>query len=161
MNKLIYKIGFCVAAFLLFVMAYMPMHQSYKCMLQLVNYTGEGAYIIVSVIDGSGNYQETLKVIGEDEQWYPDLKNWHSFHKDSGQDIDGITGATIAGGERTVFSFYLDEKYLDKDYTLRIETAVEDQDYHLDDVNLPILSDKLTGTVEGSGYIRYIKLLNK
>ncbi|MEM9528228.1 MAG: DUF2271 domain-containing protein, partial [Bacteroidota bacterium] len=80
----------------------------YKCMVQLVNYTGEGAYIIVSVLDENDNYLKTLRVIGDDEEWYPDLEEWYAFHQRTGEDIDGITGATIAGGERTIFAFEVD-----------------------------------------------------
>ena len=130
-------------------------------MIQLINYTGEGAYIIVSVLDNEDNYQETLRVIGKGEVWYPDLREWYAYYQKSGQDIDGISGATISGGERAIFSFDINEKYIDSNFKLRIETAVEDQEYHKDDIRMPILSDATSEKIEGTGYIRYIKLLKQ
>lgn len=133
----------------------------YKCMVQLVNYTGEGAYVIVSVLDQDDNYVKTLRVIGNDEEWYPDLKQWYAFHERTQEDIDGITGATISGGERTVFALEVDAEYVGKNNKLRFETAVEDQKYVKDDIILPLTEATLSGKHEGSDYIRYIKLLGK
>ena len=161
MQKRLLKFGLSVLAVFQLVAFTAPPSKNYKCMLQLVNYQGEGAYIIVSVLDAEGQYQETLRVIGKDAQWYPDLKEWYAYFTASKQAVDGLSGATISGGERTVFSFNLNEKYMDSNHILRIETAVEDQEYHIDDVKLPIISDAFSGKVEGSGYVRYIKLLEK
>ena len=36
----------------------------YKCMLQMSNYMGEGAYVVVSLINPKGNYEKTLYVHG-------------------------------------------------------------------------------------------------
>lgn len=38
-----------------------------KCMIQMTNYTGEGAYIIVSLMNTKGEYEETLQVLGKDQ----------------------------------------------------------------------------------------------
>jgi len=43
-------------------------------MLQLNNYTGEGAYIVVLLINKNDEYEKTLYVLGDDKKWYPDLK---------------------------------------------------------------------------------------
>jgi len=52
----------------------------YKCMLQMSNYMGEGAYVVVSLINPKGNYEKTLYVMGEDKKWYKTLKEWHKFY---------------------------------------------------------------------------------
>ena len=49
----------------------------YKCMIQMTNYMGEGAYIVVSLINKDNAYDKTLYVMGSDKKWYPDLKEWH------------------------------------------------------------------------------------
>ena len=51
----------------------------YKCMLQMANYTGEGAYIAISVINPQGQYEKTLAILGDDNEWYKTLKEWHKF----------------------------------------------------------------------------------
>ena len=101
------------------VKPHLASHQ-YKCMVQLMNYTGEGAYIVVSIIDKEGSYVKTLQVLGDDEEWYPELPKWWSFYESKNKpDIDGITGATIAGGERSMFLLEIDESYLDNGGTSR------------------------------------------
>lgn len=49
----------------------------YKCLLQTTSYTGEEAYIVVSLINPSGNYEKTLYIMGPDKQWYNSFKEWH------------------------------------------------------------------------------------
>ncbi|MEM9822242.1 MAG: DUF2271 domain-containing protein [Bacteroidota bacterium] len=132
----------------------------YKCMVQLVNYTGEGAYIMVSLLDNNGKYLKTLQVLGDDEEWYPDLPKWWKFHRDNDKPkIDAITGATIAGGERSIFVLEIEDALLDSGNQLRFETAVEDQDYHEKDLQIPLTTKNVKGKFEGSGYIRYVRMI--
>ena len=73
-----------------------------KCMIQMVNYTGEGAYVIISLIDPEGAYEETLYVQGKDNEWYSEISEWWKFYGKQRPDVDAISGETIAGGERTI-----------------------------------------------------------
>ncbi|MEL6718395.1 MAG: DUF2271 domain-containing protein [Bacteroidota bacterium] len=134
--------------------------QTYKCMVQLKNYRGHGAYIVVSVLNKDKEYVKTLRVLGDDEEWYPDLSEWWAFRsQDDKPNIDGITGATIAGGERSIFVLEIDEALIVEGNSLRFETAVEDQEYHSVDLEVPMTKESLSGTFEGSGYIRYVRMI--
>lgn len=148
-----------VLGFLLLGTAPVADKSSYKCMVQLTNYHGEGAYMIVSLIDPKGKYEKTLYVMGQDEEWYPDMVEWWSFQKETKEDIDGISGATIAGGERTLCVFEVAADKLDAGYTLRFETAVEEQKYYVSDLEIPYTSENTTGKFDGTGYIRYIRIM--
>lgn len=131
----------------------------YKCLIQLKNYDGEGAYIIVSLLDAEGKYLETLQVIGDDDEWYHEIDEWWGFYGKKRNDIDAITGATITGGQRTVKVIKLDESKIDSGYKLRFETAVEDKGYYADDVEFELTSDNVKNKFEGKGFIRYIRML--
>ncbi|WP_394340564.1 DUF2271 domain-containing protein [Mesonia aquimarina] len=134
--------------------------QKYKCMVQLKNYEGEGAYVVVSVIDKDNNYVKTLQVLGDDEKWYPDITTWWSFFETANTpDVNAITGATIAGGERSIFTFQLNENDLQAGHKLRFETAVEQQDYHEKDLETLLDKKNLKNKFEGTGYIRYVRIL--
>ncbi len=134
--------------------------QKYKCMIQLTNYTGEGAYIIVSVVDAENNYLKTLRILGEDEEWYQDLVSWWKFYEQGSRpELDGITGATIAGGERSIFVLDIDEALIDSGNQLRFETAVEHQKYVEEDLQIPLTKQSLSGKFEGSEYIRYVRII--
>ena len=63
MNKIL-KLALVLV--LLFAQPKLSMAQTskYKCMIQMTNYMGEGAYIAVSLIDSKGAYEKTLYVLG-------------------------------------------------------------------------------------------------
>lgn len=128
-------------------------------MIQLKNYTGEGAYVIVSLLDETGTYQETLYVQGKDPEWYNEITEWWKFYGKRRPDIDAISGATVGGGERTITVLKIPKEKIDSGYTLRFETAVEDQEYYEADLEFALTTENLKGSKEGSGFIRYVRLM--
>jgi hypothetical protein len=136
-----------------------PAKSSYKCMIQMKNYNGEGAYVIISLLNPNGSYEKTLYVQGADDEWYFDLKEWWEFQGKKRTNIDAITGATISGGARTISIIDIPDDALNKGYKLRFETAVEDQEYYKDDVEFDITSENVKAKIEGKGFIRYIRMM--
>lgn len=134
-------------------------NNKYKCMIQMTNYEGEGAYVVISLLNPEGAYEKTLYVQGDDEEWYHDIDEWWKFHGKVRSDIDAITGATISGGNRTVSVIEIPNDKIDKGYKIRFETAVEDQEYYADDVQFELTSESVKSKVEGKGFIRYIRLI--
>lgn len=132
---------------------------SYKCMIQLTNYSGEGAYIVVSLLNPAGDYEKTLYVQGDDEEWYSDIIEWWKYQGKARTNIDAITGATVSGGGRTISVLKIDNNKIDKGYTLRFETAVEDQEYYANDVAFELTSENLKNKFEGTGFIRYVRMM--
>ncbi len=132
---------------------------TYKCMIQLKNYTGEGAYITISLLNPKGEYEKTLYVVGDDEEWYSDIIEWWKFQEKTRANIDAITGATVSGGGRTISLLHIDNDKIDKGYKIRFESAVEDQEYYKDDVAFELTSENLKGKFEGNGFIRYVRLM--
>lgn len=129
----------------------------YKCLLQLINYTGEGAYIVVSLINPKGEYEKTLRVMGADKEWYPDIKEWHKAQKKKPQNVSAVTGASVGQGDRTTFTFDLDQKQLNAGYKIRFESAVENKEYFVNDVEIPLTTESLAAKTDGKGYIRYVR----
>ena len=131
--------------------------EKYKCMLQMSTYVGEGAYVVVSLINPKGGYEKTLYVMGDDKQWYNTLKEWHKFASKK-PTVSARTGASVTAGDRSVTTFEIDAAKMNKGYKLRFETAVEDQKYHVNDVEIPLTTEGILHKSEGKGYIRYVKL---
>lgn len=129
----------------------------YKCMIQMTNYMGEKAYLVVSLINKDGSYSKTLSVLGGDKKWYPDIKEWHKAYKKKPTNISAITGASIAGGDRSVVTLNLEKDKINTGYKLRFETAVEDKPYHVKDVEIPLTTGALAAKTDGTGYIRYVR----
>ncbi|WP_240773452.1 DUF2271 domain-containing protein [Pontibacter sp. SGAir0037] len=129
----------------------------YKCLLQMSNYMGEGAYIVVSLINPKGEYEKTLYVMGDDKQWYSSLKEWHKFYSKKPGNISAITGASVAGGDRSVTVFEIENSKINANYKLRFETAVEDKEYYVKDLEIPLTKESLSAKNEGTGFIRYVR----
>lgn len=131
----------------------------YKCMIQMTNYTGEAAYVVISLINPQGEYEKTLYVQGDDDEWYHDISDWWKFYGKKRGNLDAITGATIAGGARTISVIDIEDSKIDAGYSIRFETAVEDQEYYTKDVQFPLTSENVKSKQNGTGFIRYIRMM--
>ncbi|MEP5340823.1 MAG: DUF2271 domain-containing protein [Algibacter sp.] len=132
---------------------------SYKCMIQMIDYSGEGAYITISLLNPKGEYEKTLYVQGDDDEWYSDITAWWKFHGKVRTDIDAVTGATIGGGERAISVIRIEDNKIDTGYKIRFESAVEDQAYYKDDVEFELTSASVKSKIEGHGFIRHVRLM--
>ncbi len=134
--------------------------QKYKCMIQMTNYTGEGAYVVISLMNPQGEYDKTLYVQGDDKEWYHDITQWwKNVYGKKRPNIDAITGATISGGKRAIVVLEIEKDKIDTQHKIRFETAVEDQEYHVSDVEFELTSEELKNKKEGNGFIRYIRMI--
>lgn len=134
---------------------------SVKCLIQMTNYTGEGAYVVISLINPEGPYDQTLYVQGKDKEWYSDITEWWKFYGKRRPNIDAISGATVSGGERTVNVLKIPNDKIDAGYSIRFETAVEDQEYYTDDVQFELTSESVKSKIEGKGFIRYVRMITQ
>ncbi|CAM3576390.1 DUF2271 domain-containing protein [Zobellia roscoffensis] len=133
---------------------------NYKCMIQLTNYTGEGAYIVVSILDTNEEYQETLYVQGDDNEWYRDIEKWwKNVYGIRRPNVDAIVGETVTGGQRKMTVLKIPVDKIDVGYKIRFESAVEDNEYFKSDVEFELTTENLKSKKEGKGYIRYVRML--
>jgi hypothetical protein len=131
-----------------------------KCMIQMKDYTGEAAYVIISLIDNHNNYLKTLYIQGKDNKWFSEITSWWTFYGKYRPNIDAISGATIGSGKRLMNKFDVPNDAFGKGYKLRFETAVEDNAYYEQDIEVALLSvSGLNSKIQGKGYISYIRML--
>lgn len=156
--KLLFRFGAALVLVAVLSLQATAQSQKYKCLLQMANYSGEGAYIVVSLLNSQGNYEKTLAVMGDDKKWYKSLKQWHKFNQKKPSDLSAVTGASISGGNRSIVTFNIDASKINKGYKLRFESAVEDNKYHADDVEVTLSTQGMSEKTEGKGYIRYMQL---
>lgn len=133
----------------------------YKCMIQMQNYTGKEAYLVISLINPQGQYDKTLAVLGDDQEWYNTIKEWDKFRKKKKEKLNGITGASVAAGSRATRVLEFETNKLNKGYSLRFESAVETQKYYVKDAEIPLTSAILDNKegVKAEGYIRLIRFV--
>ena len=157
-KKLLLTVAVVVALLTVSFVAQQATVKKYKCLIQLTNYKGDGAYIVASLINPQGKYEQTLQVLGDDPEWYDDLTEWWKFYGKR-QTIDGITGETISGGERAVKVITIEDSKLNKGYKIRFETAVEDNKYYTQDAEVELKTENLNTKINGKGYIRYVRIM--
>ncbi len=126
-------------------------------LVQLTDYSGDDAYFSLYLVDADDRYVRTLWVSGDDERWYKDLPRWWKYVGRAPQDLDAITGASTASGDRSIIRIELEDEVLDAGYKVRVETAVEDQQNHPVDVEVALESALGGERVPGTGYVRYIR----
>ncbi len=157
MSKL-YKISlFCFLLLVSLTGTVVAQTTKYKCMIQMTNYIGDGAYIAISLIDPKGNYEKTLYILGSDKKWYKTLKDWKAFTNKKPANISAITGASVTGGDRSVNVIELENSKINKGYKIRFESAVEDKPYYVKDLEMPLTTEALAGKHDGTGYIRFVR----
>lgn len=138
---------------------------SVKCMIQMIEYRGEGAYFAISVVDSEEEYIKTLYVMGNDKTWFSDMKTFWKYLRSNNlytdkafySMVNGISGATISGGQRRIFPLKIPLDLLNKGYRLRFETAVEDKGYYKEDVAFYLNQVALNKSYKGNGFISEIK----
>lgn len=158
MSKICKTTFFCLAfMFAVSASSFAQQTTKYKCMIQMTNYMGDGAYIVISLIDPKGNYDQTLYVLGSDKKWYKSLKEWHQFFAKKPSNISGITGASVTGGDRSVNVIEISNAKINAGYKLRFESAVEDKPYNAKDLEIPLTTETLAAKSDGTGYIRYVR----
>lgn len=133
----------------------------YKTMIQMENYTGKEAYIVISLINSKGQYEKTLGVLGKDNEWYNTLKEWDKFNKKKKEKLNGITGASVAGGARATRVIEFDTAKLNKGYKIRFESAVETQKYVVKDAEIALTSAALDNKagIKGTEYIKAVRFI--
>ncbi|MBE8713848.1 DUF2271 domain-containing protein [Sphingobacterium hungaricum] len=156
--KAFLKIGLLLVVSLFISASSFAQTSKYKCMIQMIGYEGEAAYVIISLINPNGGYEKTLSVLGPDKQWFNTLKEWHKFQLKSKEKLSAITGASVGGGDRAMRTIEIDNSKLNKGYKIRFESAVEEQKYHPIDVDIPLTTEGVTARADGKGYIRFVKL---
>jgi hypothetical protein len=157
MSKIFYTAIFLLAFIFIYPNTSVAQTSKYKCMIQMTNYMGEGAYVVISLIDSKGAYDKTLYVLGSDKKWYKTVKEWYKFYKSKPANLSAITGASVTGGDRSVNVIEIENSKINKGYKLRFESAVEDKNYNVKDLEIPLTAESLSAKTDGTGYIRYVR----
>ena len=150
MKKLIAALLLCTAL----VAPAAAMAREVTIATKLVNYSGNAAYLAVYLANADGTYQSTLWVSGTKQRYLGELTGWVSAMRKSGATsvtLDGITGASVGGGQTLTVKADLADALIDAGYTIHVETAVEHGGEYADDAVAPLNST--AQKVDGTGYV--------
>lgn len=121
---------------------------------QLKNYGGDGAYVVIYLLDSAGQYKGTLWMAGGRPRYYRHLTDWRRASGGNLGEIDGITGASVGSGRTLAIKADLADALIDAGYQIRIDTAVENMSENPADVTVPFTTKRAGKPVSGHGYVR-------
>lgn len=123
----------------------------------LVQYSGHAAYLAVYLTNPDGSYNSTLWVSGQKSKYFGDLRGWARAASSAGSlNLDGITGASVGGGQTLTVHANLADALLDAGYRIHVDTAVEKGGQYTDDAVISLTSKPATAA--GTGYVNTISL---
>lgn len=122
--------------------------------IDMTNYSGHEAYLAVYVTNPDGSYNSTLWVAGRKTKYMGHLRQWVQGIAATGTiNIDGITGASVGGGQNLTVNASIADALIDAGYEVHVDTAVENGGEYSSDAVVP-LAQAASGTpVDGKGYI--------
>ncbi len=121
---------------------------------QIVRYSGPSTYLAVYLARPDGSYDSTLYVAGRKQRYYNDIAGWARLAaRDPNLRLDGITGASIGGGQSFSIDLSLSDALIDAGYTIHIDSAVEDFGSTANDVVLPLDSAQSGVSVPGKAFV--------
>lgn len=119
----------------------------------LKDYRGNEAYLAIYVTDAQGAYQRTLWVSGKKAKYYKHLRDWVQGGGSQPAEFDGLTGASVGGGETLEVAVELEDALIDAGYEIRIDSAVEDKRDNRGEIKLPLTQQATTVNGGAQGYV--------
>lgn len=120
--------------------------------VQMVRYSGNAAYMAVYLTDAAGAYQSTLWVAGRKTRYFGSLRGWAAgASQDATISFDGISGASVGGGETLTVHANLADTLIDAGYQIHVDTAVEHGGEYTDDAVIELTSTP--AVVDGTGFV--------
>lgn len=119
----------------------------------LKDYRGNEAYLAIYVTDAQGAYRRTLWVAGKKAKYYKHLRDWAQGGGSKPAEFDGLTGASVGGGETLEVAVELEDALIDAGYEIRIDSAVEDKRDNRGEIKLPLTQQATTVNGGAQGYV--------
>lgn len=120
--------------------------------MTMKGYNGDGAYVAVYLTDANGRLVQTLSVDGRKKKYQKHLRDWKRANRSL--KFDGRTGASLHRNRSKNIVVNIDDKYIDSNYFIHIDTAVEDKRDAPSEVVVPLTSQGANRAVSGRAYIK-------
>jgi len=115
----------------------------------IVPYYGPGTYMAIYVTKPDGSYQTTLWVAGSRQRYYGHMSGWARLITSAGGSINGITGASVGGGQSLTINANIADAMIDAGYKIVVETAIEGWGDMPNDASVPIQSSGASAAGQG------------
>ncbi|WP_269620008.1 DUF2271 domain-containing protein [Zhongshania sp. BJYM1] len=149
MNKLFtiigLSLGLCVAA--------ATQAREVTITTTLNTYRGNAAYLAIYLTNPDGKYKQTLWVAGKKSKYYKHLLDWARGSGLKTAEYEGMTGASVSGGDSLTIKADIDDALIDAGYLIRVDSAVEDKRENRIDAEVTLTTSGAGTPVSGRGYV--------
>lgn len=114
-------------------------------------YRGPNAYLAVYLVDAAARYDSTLWVAGRKFKYLKHLRGWARGFSAAGDRLDGITGASVGGGQTLRINADLSDALIDAGYRVVVDTSVENWGDYTSDASVGLTSGGASAS--GSGFV--------
>lgn len=121
--------------------------------VDMVRFSGNPAYLAVYLTKPDGSYDSTLWVSGSRQRYLGHLRQWATGVRAVGVNIDGITGASVGGGQTLTVKSNVADALIDAGYKVNVDTAVENGGEYSSDAVAPLTIAGSGKPVDGTGYV--------
>jgi len=121
---------------------------------QIASYRGPNAYFAIYVTKPDGSYDSTLWVAGQSQRYYRHLRDWVRGISAAQGNIDGISGASVGGGQTFRTTVTLADSLIDAGYQIHVDSAVEGGGEYPNDIVLPLTRANSGQPAAGTGYVQ-------
>lgn len=121
---------------------------------QIASYSGPNTFFAIYVTKPDGSYDSTLWVAGQNQRYYRHLRNWVRGISAAGDNIDGISGASVGAGQTLTVHASLADTMIDAGYQIHVDSAVENGGEYANDVVLPLTQANSGVPASGTGYVQ-------
>lgn len=122
-----------------------------------------GAYLVIYVTDADRkDYRGSLWVAGRDARYYGHFRHWwratQPIAKTRLQELDGVTGASVANGEVLSLTLDIADELIDAGYVIRVDTSVYERRDYPSDAAAPLSTEGAGEPVAGRGYVESLTI---
>ena len=119
----------------------------------LNTYRGNAAYLAIYLTNPDGKYEQTLWVAGKKSKYYKHLLDLARGSGLKTAEYEGMTGASVSGGDSLTIQADIDDALIDAGYLIRVDSAVEDKRENRIDAEVTLTTSGAGTPVSGRGYV--------
>lgn len=120
----------------------------------LNTYRGNAAYLAIYLTNPDGKYEQTLWVAGKKSKYYKHLLDWARGSGVKATEYEGMTGASVSGGDSLTIKTDIDDTLIDAGYLIRVDSAVEDKRENRIDAEVTLTTGGAGTPVSGRVYVK-------
>lgn len=125
-----------------------------KISAQIASFYGPGTYLAIYITKPDGSYNSTIWLAGTRQQYYGHLRGWVRGVSQAGVNINGITGASVGGGQTLTVNANIADSLINAGYSITVDSAVQGYGEYPADASVPLSATDSGVPTKGQGFVQ-------